>query len=115
MAIEYVLYLVVRVDLGMTKGKIVAQCGHAVQGLLLESPKAVLHKYIHGSSAKIALRINGLAEMDNIINKCILNKIPYHQVIDAGLTQVQPGTSTALGIGPVRRDAYDFIKDLKLL
>ncbi len=116
MAIEYVLYIVIRTDLGMTRGKVVAQCGHAVQGLLLESPKILLNKYIHGSSAKIALRINSLDEMEEMINKCILHKIPYHQVIDAGLTQVKPNTATVLGIGPVRRDAApSFIKELKLL
>lgn len=36
-------------------------------------------------------------------------KIPHFLVKDAGLTQVKPGTVTALGVGPIEENKIDKI------
>ena len=44
------------------------------------------------------------------------NKVPYFIVKDAGLTQLTPGTTTSVGIGPDLSAVIDKITgDLKLL
>ena len=55
---EVVIYLLVRQDLKMSKGKIVAQCCHAVQDLILACE--VIEQYIVGEHPKIALKIKDL-------------------------------------------------------
>jgi PTH2 family peptidyl-tRNA hydrolase len=50
------------------------------------------------------------------VKKLKSNKIPYFIVKDAGLTQLSPGTTTAVGIGPDLSGEIDKITgDLKLL
>ena len=104
-----VMYVIVRTDLKMSKGKIAAQCCHAVQGITMISNI----KYI---CPKICLKVNNVIDMDMISKYCIDNTIPHYQVIDAGLTQVPPMSKTVLGVGPIKKsNVPDIIKDLKLL
>jgi len=55
-------------------------------------------------------------DINEIVIKLEKKKIPYFLVRDAGLTQLSPGTATALGIGPARsREIDEITGDLKLL
>ena len=116
---EYVIYLIVRTDLKMGKGKIAAQCGHAIQYLTisnLASNSSIFNKYLRFGGAKICLKVNSEVEMDNIMGYCNDNNIVYYQVIDAGRTQVAPNSKTVLGIGPIlKSEVPSIISDLKLL
>ncbi|KAN0135552.1 Peptidyl-tRNA hydrolase PTH2 domain containing protein, partial [Lactarius tabidus] len=97
------LVLVVRTDLKMTSGKIAAQCGHATlacyKALMKKNPKLVRHWEITGQ-AKIALRASSedeILELEAIaksLNLCA------RSIQDAGRTQIEAGSRTALGIGP---------------
>jgi len=62
------------------------------------------------------LRVTSFEELSEIVRKLEKDKIPYFLVKDAGLTQLTPGTTTALGIGPVLSTSIDKITgELKLL
>lgn len=117
MKYEYVMYLIVRTDLKMGKGKIGAQCGHAVQYLTIRNlHKPFFKQYLNGSHPKIILKVPSLEEMNTISNYCYRNRIPYYEVIDSGKTQIPPKTKTVLGVAPLRRsEVPDIIKNLKLL
>ena len=113
---ELVMYLLVRMDLKMSKGKMVAQCGHAVEDLIRKCPVAIYHQYKLHDHPKITLKINDLVEMEFIMETCRQTNIPYHQVVDAGRTQLEPDTPTVLGIGPVEKDKMNkIVGNLKLL
>ncbi|KXN83558.1 putative peptidyl-tRNA hydrolase 2 [Leucoagaricus sp. SymC.cos] len=97
------MVLVVRTDLGMTSGKIAAQCGHATlacyKALVKKNPKLVSH-WERTGQAKIALKAsseNQLIELEAIAKSLNLCARSIH---DAGHTQVEAGTRTVLGIGP---------------
>ena len=112
-----VMYLLVRKDLKMGKGKIGAQCGHAVQELIMTCPKPILDAYRRNQVyAKICLQIQDEAQMDHIETMCKALGVHHHKVVDLGKTQVAPNTPTVLGIGPVLKSTIvDIVTDLKLL
>ena len=57
-----------------------------------------------------------MEELKEIVSKIEKNKIPFFLVRDAGLTQLAPGTTTALGIGPALSETLDKVTgELKLL
>lgn len=97
------LVLVVRTDLGMTSGKIAAQCGHATlacyKALVKKNSKLVQH-WERTGQAKIALKATSedqLLELEAIAKSLNLCARSIH---DAGHTQIAAGSRTVLGIGP---------------
>ncbi|KAJ3560969.1 hypothetical protein NP233_g10491 [Leucocoprinus birnbaumii] len=97
------MVFVVRTDLGMTPGKIAAQCGHATlacyKTLVKKNPGLVSH-WERTGQAKIALKGTSedqLIELEAIAKSLNLCARSIH---DAGHTQVEAGTRTVLAIGP---------------
>ncbi|KAH6917605.1 peptidyl-tRNA hydrolase 2 [Coprinopsis sp. MPI-PUGE-AT-0042] len=97
------MVLVVRSDLGMTSGKIAAQCGHATLAAykaLLRSNPSLLKHWERTGQAKIALKASSedqLLELEAIaksLNLCA------RSIVDAGRTQIAAGSRTVLAIGP---------------
>ncbi|KAH8739515.1 hypothetical protein FG386_001947 [Cryptosporidium ryanae] len=86
----------------MGKGKIAAQCGHAVLGAYKSAiktcPKAV-EMWEESGQAKIVLKV-GLDELFESDKKARKMGIPSYVVRDAGRTQISPGEYTAIAIGP---------------
>lgn len=94
----------VRTDLGMTKGKMVAQCCHATlmcyQAALRHAPNLVRRWETRGQT-KVALQANGgedelLALQAHAMSLGVVAKIVH----DAGRTQIAAGSATVLGLGP---------------
>ncbi|KAJ3882305.1 peptidyl-tRNA hydrolase [Lentinula edodes] len=87
----------------MTVGKISAQCGHATlacyKALTKKNPKLVRH-WERTGQAKIALK--GTSEEQLLELEAIAKSLNLcaRSIIDAGRTQVEPGTRTVLAIGP---------------
>ena len=116
MSEEYVMYLLVRKDLKMGKGKIAAQCGHAVQELIEKCPLDVKRKYYKTGCAKIVLQIGSEDELMEKCQEVRKKTFLYSLVVDAGKTQIESGSKTVLGIGPVKKDEiHQIVGDLKLL
>ncbi|KAK0705210.1 peptidyl-tRNA hydrolase PTH2-domain-containing protein [Lasiosphaeris hirsuta] len=124
---ECKLVLVVRTDLGMTKGKIAAQCGHATlacyKTLLRASQKdpqgaeaKLLRHWERFGQAKIAVQIKGEDEMLLLMGKAHSLGVTAEVIQDAGRTQIESGSRTVLGIGPAPKSVVDQITGhLKLL
>eukprot|EP01129_Flabellula_baltica_P008037 TRINITY_DN3167_c0_g1_i1.p1 TRINITY_DN3167_c0_g1~~TRINITY_DN3167_c0_g1_i1.p1 ORF type:complete len:183 (-),score=43.05 TRINITY_DN3167_c0_g1_i1:12-539(-) len=104
------MVLLVREDLKMSGGKIGAQCGHAAVGAclnMLEMCPEVLELYEDDGSPKIVLSTKSLKELKERQIAAEDLGLPTYLVVDAGRTQVEPGSKTVLAIGPAPVDLID--------
>ena len=103
----------------MTAGKKCAQACHAsvsAADLVRENDKKVWKAWKNSAQKKVVLKVNNMEQLGSIYDHLQKQKIPCYLVTDAGLTQLAPGTTTALGIGPFNSAEIDKITgDLKLL
>ncbi len=110
--------IVVRTDLEMGKGKIAAQVGHAcVLGAenVRRSNLDWFDEWWKGQE-KIVVKVNSLKELENVKKHAIDLNLPWSEVTDAGHTQIEPGTTTCISIGPAPSELIDKITGtLKLL
>ncbi|BCS20629.1 aminoacyl-tRNA hydrolase PTH2 [Aspergillus puulaauensis] len=103
---EVKLVLVVRTDLGMTKGKIAAQCSHATLACykyLVANPSSstILRRWERQGQAKIALQTKSEEEMELLQAQAISLGLCARVIQDAGRTQIASGSRTVLGVlGP---------------
>ncbi|KAL4792112.1 peptidyl-tRNA hydrolase PTH2-domain-containing protein [Aspergillus venezuelensis] len=103
---EVKLVLVVRTDLGMTKGKIAAQCSHATLACykyLVANPSSssILRRWESQGQAKIALQIKSEEELQLLQAQAISLGLCARVIQDAGRTQIASGSRTVLGVlGP---------------
>ena len=110
--------IVVRTDLEMGKGKIAAQVGHAcVLGAenVRKSHPEWYDSWWQGQE-KVVVKVPGPKELDEIKKHAIDLGLPWSEVTDAGHTQIAPGTTTCISIGPAPEEKIDKVTgDLKLL
>ena len=110
--------IVVRADLDMGKGKIAAQVGHAcVLGAehVRKSNPEWFSQWWEGQE-KIVLKVSSLKELEQVKQDAIELDLPWSEVTDAGHTQISPGTTTCISIGPAPENLIDKITgDLSLL
>jgi PTH2 family peptidyl-tRNA hydrolase len=101
----YKMVLIVNQELGMGKGKIAAQCGHAAVACYKRAAKVCpsgLAAWERTGCAKIALKCPTQEEMEMIAGLALSKDIPCYLVEDAGRTQIAAGSRTVLGcFGPV--------------
>ncbi len=131
--------IVMRKDLNMRKGKMVAQGAHASMGVLLhmmgepqegvrveqDRPLSVYRLYaegyvrdwLKGRFTKICVSVNSEQELLDIYRKAQDEGIPCVLITDSGLTEFNGvPTNTCVGIGPWKSEDIDAITgDLKLL
>ena len=110
--------IVVRTDLDMGKGKIAAQVGHACV-LGAEHVRKSNSKWFEewwGGQEKVVVKVSSLKELEAVKKGAIELDIPWSEVTDAGHTQIAPGTTTCISLGPAPENLIDKITgDLKLL
>ncbi|KAK5704936.1 hypothetical protein LTR97_002047 [Elasticomyces elasticus] len=109
---ECKLVLVVRKDLGMSPGKIGAQCGHATlacyKTLVRANPRhPVLQQWEDYGQAKVALKIDSEEDMLMLQAQAISLGLCAQVIHDAGRTQIASGSATVLGIGPAPKSKID--------
>ncbi|KAM5360430.1 hypothetical protein ACJZ2D_013757 [Fusarium nematophilum] len=134
---ECKLVLVVRTDLGMTKGivssrkasphtadtltldtppgKIAAQCSHATLACYkalsrapADSPqRKLLNRWERHGQAKIAVQVKSQEEMLELRRKARALGLTAEVIQDAGRTQIEAGSMTVLGVGPAPRSVVD--------
>jgi peptidyl-tRNA hydrolase, PTH2 family len=86
------VYVVIRRDLKMRRGKEIAQGIHAVARL----------GYVEGAPV-VVLQAPDYEAMKLYAGEAAMADVPCAFTKDAGRTEVEPGTVTALAIGPVHR------------
>lgn len=116
---ELRLYAVVRADLEIPTGKLVAQTGHAYLGVLLqclEDNPGLADEYLRTKrQTKICVTAKNLKALERVMRECEEAGIVVHLVEDAGLTVFPKPTVTALGLGPVSRNQLPpFVRRLQL-
>ncbi len=110
--------IVLRKDLNMRKGKMVAQGSHACMKATLENINHPdVKKWLDGRFTKICVSVNSEEELFEIYQKALNANLVCSLILDAGLTEFggEP-TYTAVAVGPAKDDRVDQITGhLKLL
>ncbi|MDD1705860.1 MAG: peptidyl-tRNA hydrolase Pth2 [Methanoregulaceae archaeon] len=113
---EWKQCLVVRSDLRMSCGKMCAQAAHAAILAYERSDAATRRRWFTEGQKKVVLRVAGERALFEIKTIAESAGISAALVQDAGMTEVPPGTITALGLGPAKSGDLDKITgDLSLL
>lgn len=111
--------IVLRKDLNMRKGKMVAQGAHASMKYMLDNSIFDGNKFtfefndewkawLNGAFTKVALSVNSEQELLDLYEKAIANGLPASLIIDNGLTEFNGvKTKTAIAIGPAKAEAID--------
>lgn len=92
--------IVLRKDLDLSIGKAAAQASHASLGAYLNAGKEQQKEWLKSGQKKIVLSASSLAQLEELKKKAAAAGLPYSIISDAGYTELEPGTTTALGIGP---------------
>lgn len=120
--------IVIRKDLNMRKGKMVAQGAHASMKAILDLGKYEgdkltiqmddrIRPWLMGLFKKITVSVNNEQELLDVYNKAKAIGIATSIIIDSGLTEFNGiPTLTAVAVGPDHSEVIDKItKDLPLL
>ncbi len=113
---NYKQVILVRNDLKLPKGKLAVQVSHASVNALLKSHKDDIHKWKEVGMKKVVLKVKDLNEILEYKRKAQDAGLVTALIEDAGLTVVEPGTITCLGIGPDAETKIDKVTgELKCL
>ena len=111
--------IIVRKDIKMGTGKLAAQVGHAAVMSYLKAKKEnekIAEEWLDTGEKKIVLKVENEESLRKLFGAFEYKKIPCALVTDAGLTQLPPGTVTALGVGPwLTKELNPLTSMLKLL
>ena len=103
----------------MGKGKLAVQVAHAAVSSCEQArkyKKAWYDAWFSENQAKICVKVDGEEDLRKLKGRLDEMGIPNSLITDAGLTQLEPGTTTCLGIGPLPSDLADrYTGELKLL
>uniref|UniRef100_A0A7C4W411 Peptidyl-tRNA hydrolase n=1 Tax=Geoglobus ahangari TaxID=113653 RepID=A0A7C4W411_9EURY len=106
---EYKQVIVIRDDLNLSRGKLAVQVAHAsIMGYELADPEE-REKWKMEGQKKIVLKVKNLEELMNVFERAKKEGLPTAYIKDAGLTEVKPGTITAVVIGPAPSKRVDKI------
>ena len=111
--------IIIRTDLEMSRGKIAAQCAHASLMSYFEVEKVdknTAKEWLDTGEKKIVLKVDSEDSLKRLYGAFKFKKVPCALVTDAGLTEIPPGSKTALGVGPWQSSKVnEFTSGLKLL
>jgi PTH2 family peptidyl-tRNA hydrolase len=111
--------IVVRSDLKMGKGKMASQVAHAsLQAAedAMRTREKWFGEWKEGGQAKIVLKVGSEGELEELLKKAKSLRIPVSLIQDRGLTQLEPGTTTSMAVGPAPDELVDRVTGkLKLL
>lgn len=122
--------IVLRKDLSMRKGKMIAQGGHASMKVffdraffdpmdltMLTPLTPEMYEWASRGFAKIALYVNSEEELEALYEAAEAKDLPVSMIVDAGRTEFHGvPTKTAIAIGPAYAEDIDPITGhLKLL
>jgi PTH2 family peptidyl-tRNA hydrolase len=106
---RYKQCLIIRNDVKMSCGKRCAQAAHASVGAYNNADKSLQKAWLSEGQKKVVLKANDertLYELKVIAERA---GVSSSLIQDAGMTEIPPGTITALGLGPARTEDLDKI------
>jgi PTH2 family peptidyl-tRNA hydrolase len=107
--------IVARADLGMGEGKLAAQVAHASLSAFQDAATKARNAWQGEGQTKVVLEVDGEQALFELADRAERDGLPYAIVRDAGRTQLEPGTVTALAVGPAEDAAVDAVTgDLSL-
>ncbi len=107
--------IVARTDIGMGTGKLAAQVAHASLQAYEKTDQSVQAEWKAGGQKKVVLKGADAAELQDLAEQARRAGLPFALIRDAGHTQLEPGTITALAVGPGAAAAIDKVTgDLNL-
>jgi len=109
-AMKYKMVICYRKDLKLSKGKLAVQVAHgAVSCSLLARRKkrSVFKKWYNEGQRKVVVKVEGKDELFKIHEQAQSAGITSLVVVDAGLTQIPPGTPTCVCVGPEEEEKVD--------
>jgi peptidyl-tRNA hydrolase, PTH2 family len=114
--------IVMRKDLGMRKGKMIAQGAHASMKVLLDGAHvtaetvaipldaATREWLVSGRFTKVCVSVDSEAALDAIVERARLAAVPFALIVDSGRTEFHGvPTKTCCAIGPAWAEAVDAI------
>lgn len=112
MSTKYKQVIVVRSDIKMSKGKLAVQVAHAaveavIRCLELYTCRDNVVLWRTQGQAKVVTKVRSLDELLKIKKEAEELGLVTALIADAGLTELPPGTITALAIGPAPSDIVD--------
>ncbi|EMA46722.1 peptidyl-tRNA hydrolase Pth2 [Halococcus saccharolyticus] len=99
--------IVARTDLGMGKGKLAAQVAHASLSAYEDTGSRTRNEWKGSGQKKVVLKGDSERTLFELADRAEREGLPHSIVRDAGHTQVDPGTVTALAVGPGEESAVD--------
>ena len=114
--------IVMRKDLGMRKGKMIAQGAHASLKVLTDRKRSVddtsytieltpaLAAWFTGRFTKVCVSVDSEAALDAIVERARAANVPVALIVDAGKTEFHGvPTKTCCAVGPAWTDEVDAI------
>jgi PTH2 family peptidyl-tRNA hydrolase len=113
---KYKQCLIVRTDIKMSGGKRCAQTAHAAVSAFEKADKTVKRAWLGEGQKKVVLKVASVRDLYELKTLAEEAGIAASLITDAGMTEIPPGTVTALGLGPAKAEELDRIcGDLSLL
>lgn len=104
---EYKQVIVVRKDLNLSIGKTAVQVAHASLAAYSKTGKIIKQNWEREGSKKVVLQVDSENELKLLYEKAKKRGLTTALIKDAGLTEIPPGTITALAIGPEKSELID--------
>jgi len=110
MEFDHKMVIVVRKDLKLSPGKMAAQVAHAAVNCALSCKKrkpAQFDCWYSEGQKKVVVKVKDLGELYLIKQAAEDAGLVTSLIIDAGMTELPPNTTTCLGIGPAPNSEVD--------
>ena len=107
---KYKQVIVVRADLEISNGKLAVQVAHgsiAAAERSRKEKKEWLGAWLREGQKKVVVEVVNEEELRKLQKQAAGLGIPNELIEDAGLTELPPGTTTVLALGPAPNDIID--------
>lgn len=108
--------IILRTDIGMSKGKMCAQAAHASLEAALKTLKVdkihksnILESWRKEGAKKVVLKVMSESALIKLRDQAVRAGLRSALIKDAGFTEIPAGTITALAIGPDKEEKIDKI------
>jgi PTH2 family peptidyl-tRNA hydrolase len=99
----------------MGVGKLAAQVAHASLQAFANADTVAQDQWKGSGQKKVVLQADGESALFELAERAEVEGLPHSVVRDAGHTQLEPDTATALAVGPAADDRVDAVTgDLSL-